>query len=213
VPDGPTFSIVGQRYRFWGHTHLEISKRFREPWRVADAGSESTWDDSHLLAEAITVAAGCQVRPFTVLYGLLSRSDDVVFARVAGRMTRLDRVGLPASLHTQGVLVYGATSRAPSEFTVRTRAGRLIRLNEVGWSRSVPAGCGHQERLWVQKHFSHTEATAALTEIADCLRREGFELGAPDESGFGFLRLAKWRLFDAARSTCRIRAQRAAAVT
>ncbi len=213
VPDGPAFSIVGQRYRFWGHTYLQIATRFAAPWRVADAGSESGWGDgggverSRLFEEEISVTAGCQLRPFVIVRGLLKRSGDAVFARVGGRMVRLSEVSLPLALGSDGVLVYGSASIAPSGFTVRTRSG-LIGLNRLSWSRSNPSGCAGRERVWVQAHFGRAHAGEALARIEHCLQQRGFEVGAPDESPFEVrhLRRSKWRQFKAAQQQCRTQA-------
>jgi hypothetical protein len=212
VPGGPAFSIVGQRYRFWGDTHLQIATRFAEPWQVADAGRESTWGNedasgkSNLFEEELQVTAGCQVRPFAIVRGLLKQSADAVLARVAGRVVHLSEVALPASLGSRAVLVYGATPTAPSEFAVRTHAGKLVRLSRLGQGRSVPEGCAGQEREWVQAHFGSAVAGVVLARIAECLRRHGFEVGAPDEElpfELGRRGARKWRQFDAAQRLCR----------
>jgi hypothetical protein len=214
VPDGPAFSIVGQSYRFWGHTYLKIATRFAEPWRVADAGGSSGWADgnavgrSRLFEEELEVTAGCQVRQFVIIRGLLKRSGYAVFARVGGRMVRLSEVSLPPSLGSDGVLVYGSASTAPSGFTVWTRAGKLIALNRLSWSRSNPSGCAGQERVWVQAHFGHAHAAEALAKIEHCLQQRGFEVGAPDEPPFGFGRPGRneWRQYKAAQQLCRTQA-------
>jgi len=214
VPDGPAFSIAGQSYRFWGQTYLQIVTRFAEPWRVADAGSGSGWADgngvgrSRLFEEELEVTAGCQVRPFVIIRGLLKRSGDAVLARVAGRMVRLSEITLPTSLGTDGVLVYGSASTAPTGFVVRTRAGKLIALNRLSWSRSSPSGCAGRERVWVQAHFGHAHAGEALARIEHCLQQRGFEVGAPDEPPFGFGRPGRneWRQYKAAQQLCRTQA-------
>ncbi len=186
VPEGPVFSFIGQQYRFWRHTYLQVDTRFAEPWRVSDAGRGSSWSDgtvagrSRLLDEEISVAVGCQVRPFVIMRGLLKDPGDSVYAEAQGRMVRLRRAGLPAALGTHDALVYGAIPSAPSGFLLRTRSGGSVQLHRVGRRYSRAAGCAGEEGAWVSAHFSHAVASHVLALITRCMQDKGFEVGAPD---------------------------------
>lgn len=204
-----SFSIVGQRYRFWGRTYLEIDTRFAEPWQVADGGSQSSWGDenapggSPLLEEEIKVTTACHVRPFVLTSGLLAPSGGEVDARIGDRTIRLRKIPLPPSLGTNGVLVVGVTATVPSGFSLQTRSGRWIRLERISSGHTVPEGCDGQEREWVRSHFAHAYAAKALAAIVECLQHAGFEVGAPDESGFGRAWQSQWRRFRSMQNTCR----------
>lgn len=58
-------------------------------------------------------------------------------------------------------------------------------------------------------HVGGAKAPAALARITQCLRRDGFEVGAQPEDGF-FPGTTRWRRYVAARSSCRLEAVQAA---
>lgn len=206
-PSGPAFSIFGQRYRFGGQNYVELQRRFAEPWRV-DVQSAGGWggqSSSLTDDQGIEVIQGCQVHPFAVIYGPLDNSGDSLFVRTPDGTVRLPQVAIPQSLHMPGVFFYGATTSMPSGFVVRARGGTVVQLMETSGSQEGPPCEGGEESQWVRAHVVGAKAPAVLARIAQCLRRDGFEVGAQPEDGF-FPGTTRWRRYVAARSSCRLEA-------
>lgn len=204
VSGGPAFSIVGQRYRFWGRMYLQIGLRFTEPWRVGEGSFSSSWGGSPLVQEAVNVSDACQVHPFVVMDGLITRSGDTVLAQTDGGAVYLRQVALPASLHWNGVLVYGSAPSSPTGFLIHTSAGKIVRLTQESSGRTVGIGrCDGQEPQWVNAHFSPAVASKALAKIVECMRNHGFEVGAPAESGFERFWATKWQQYRTVQELCR----------
>jgi hypothetical protein len=136
VPHGPSFTIVGERYRFLGRVYVD------EKAELSDMGSTSTgsvvWSESNSnnpSKERLFVAhtsEGCEPHPFELVYGLLSTTKDTVLARLAGRLEALHRVAVPPQLHTSGMLVYGAFSTLPTELVVHDARGRTVFTEDRG---------------------------------------------------------------------------------
>jgi hypothetical protein len=213
VPDGPPFSILGQRYRFQDHTYLAIWSRFPEPWQVASIGLLGTWGGSGLLTEDIAVTAACRGNPFVIVHGLLRTPGSVVLMRTTGRMVRLRQVALPASLLSKEMLVYDAASAPPTELAVRTPAGELVHLRKVTWSRFFPEDCNGPERPWANAHFRSDLADDAAARIVECMRGKSFEAGAPADQGPGLFRTAEGRQFKAVQKLCRMQVSTAMATS
>jgi hypothetical protein len=211
APGGTRYSIIAQHYRFSGGEHLEISTRFAEPWHVAQGGTDSSWGGSRLLAEPIKVTTACDVHPFAIWRGRLRNSGDVVLARMGTRVVPLSERTLSSSQHVAGVLVYGVTPRLPDGVVIRTRGGKLVSLTRVAAGKSIPEGCYGQEREWVSAHFAAATAPAALARIIGCMRRLGFEVGAPDAPPLGIARRSAYRRMLAAQRLCRAGVKRALA--
>lgn len=203
TPEGVAFSIVGQRYRFAGNTHLDIAARFADPWEVASGGDEGTWGGSRLLREEITVGAACRLTQFVIVHGLLTNSGDTVLARTGHKTVLLHRVALPPALHTKGSLVYLTASTSPTAFAVRTRGKKLVALTRTSQRHVFPGGCEGPEKAWVASHFIPALADDAVARISECQRGKGFEVGAPAEPVLGEAGRRRLREYIATRETCR----------
>lgn len=210
-PGGPAFSIFGQRYRFGGQNDVELQRRFAEPWRVdvQSAGGWSGESSSLTDGQGIDVIQGCRAHPFAVIYGPLDNSGDSLFVRTPDGTVRLPEVAIPQSLHMAGVFFYGTTTSVPSGFIVRARGGRVVQLMETTSSPDGPPCAGGDEPRWVRGHVGRAKAPAALARITQCLRRDGFEVGAQPEDGFS-PGTTTWRRYEAARRSCRLEAVQAA---
>ncbi len=125
VPNGPGFSIAGEAYRFYGRIHFALSIRIRSGY--SGGGGESPSGMRQGLF-SWTLWRACQPNPgAAVLYGVLKRPADMVLVRTtSGALHTMKRVPLPANLHEAGVLVYAATTTAPSEVVVGNKAGKTI---------------------------------------------------------------------------------------
>jgi hypothetical protein len=207
---GPAFSIFGQRYRFDGQNYVELQRRFAEPWRVAVENTGGWGGPSSSLTDdqGIEVVQGCQVHPFAVIYGPLDNSGDSLFVQTPHGTVRLPEAAIPQSLRMDGRFFYGATPSMPSGLSVRTPSGRIVPLTESSGRPEGPPCAGGEEPRWAQAHVAQAKAPAALAVIIQCLRRDGFEAGAQPEHGFE-LGTARWRRYEASRSSCRSDALRA----
>ncbi|MGD0455545.1 MAG: hypothetical protein ABSB69_18320 [Solirubrobacteraceae bacterium] len=149
LPQGPSFTIRAERFRKLGATHFELKAEVSEQ-RLFSAGDEigslfGTESESEPgpppgvpghairlggLGEGGTFAPhtsdGCEPQPYAIVYGLLKAPRDTVLARVSGKLVPLRKVAIPARLHADGVLAYGAFSPLPSELLVRSPAGKII---------------------------------------------------------------------------------------
>ncbi len=157
---GPSFSLVGERYRLHGRDHFAMQIDIEhgnggEPARGARTGplGWSFW-------------TGCHPREFAVLYGLLKEPRDTVLARVGGVLRPLRQVAIPSSLDPGGVLVYAVLDRLPRELVVRA-GGRTV-LSE---SLAVLAG----------------ENTAVCEAEIGPAPGQGGLLQSPGQSGVGSL--------------------------
>ncbi len=75
---------------------------------------------------SLQVSRGCTGGHETVfLFGLLGRRHDTVIARRGASKTRLTTARIPASLHSGGVLVYGALGRDGAKIVARAPSGAV----------------------------------------------------------------------------------------
>jgi hypothetical protein len=136
APQGPDFSIVGERYRYAGrlHTNLALGTGPEAPEPEPESEPESTPFArlpralrAHELHEPLEFrsTAGCHPHEFAIVFGLLRRPRDTALAEVAGKLVAMTRVRIPASLHMPGVLVYLAGQDSPEEILVRSPAGQV----------------------------------------------------------------------------------------
>jgi hypothetical protein len=130
APGGPTFAIVGERYRYEGEVHFELKAEIGEQ-RLLGGGSLSALGGTERPGQKpgpvlLEIRKGCQPHEYAILYGLLKSPRDIVLARTAGALRPLHHVRMPASLHAHGVLVYIALSQVPSEVLVRTPSGKTV---------------------------------------------------------------------------------------
>jgi hypothetical protein len=182
LPVGSAFSIVGQRYLFMGHHYLELRVHFAKSARVKE--DSSSWARGPDKIEWGTQKV-CDVHPFVIVYGLLKASDDTAYRRVAGKLVALRKVSLPASLDTAGALFYGTSPHSVSGLVIHAHAGQSIVTGDPMVSLEAPEGvCRHGrrpatalERLPRLRH--------AIAQIAQCLRRHGFDVTNPSLTGPG----------------------------
>jgi hypothetical protein len=138
TPQGPDFSIVGERYRLFGRVHRQLKLTTGE-------GLVSSGDDEEELSEGpdesfavkrmtpldSALSTGCRPHEYSIFYGLLDKPRDTVFAKVAGMLVPLNRVYIPASLHAGGVLVYVASVSQPEEIVVRSPSGKVVMSEDL----------------------------------------------------------------------------------
>ncbi|MFZ1927138.1 MAG: hypothetical protein WAU42_13470 [Solirubrobacteraceae bacterium] len=141
TPQGPAFSIVGERYRLFGRVHTQLKLRTGEGLMSSDEGEEEGPNEGPSGSFAVPVkrrapldsevSAGCRPHEYSIFYGLLDQPRDTVFAKVAGKLVPVLRVGVPASLHAGGVLVYLASSGRPEEVVVRAPSGKVVTSEDL----------------------------------------------------------------------------------
>lgn len=144
APQGPHFAIVGERYRLFGRLHLQLKLTTGEGLVSTSEDEEGVESPNESFAVPVKRAtpldsessAGCRPHEYSIFYGLLKQSRDVVLAKVSGAFVPLSRVRLPASLHMRGVLVYLASTGQPEEIVVRSPSGKLL-MSENRVSRAT----------------------------------------------------------------------------
>ena len=140
TPQGPSFSIVGERYRLFGRVHIQLKLRTGEGLVSSDeGGEEENVTEGPNGSVAVPVArttpldseifAACHPHEYSILYGLLTQPRDTVLAKVAGKLVPVLSVHIPSSLHTGGALVYLASVSQPEEVLVRSPNGKTL-MNE-----------------------------------------------------------------------------------
>jgi hypothetical protein len=137
VPQGPTFTIIGERAGENGETHLELR---------ADIEGKPAEGASYIIAlraKAIAAASarshaftaqtstGCRPQEYAILYGVLRDPRDTVLARNGGQLTRLRKVRIPSVLHARGVLAYAGFQGVPSEVLVRSPSGKTLSVEKL----------------------------------------------------------------------------------
>lgn len=139
TPLGPSFSIVGERYRLFGRVHTQLKLRTGEGLVSSDEGEEEEPSVADGLIGSIPVrrtapldseiSAGCHPHEYSIFYGLLKQPRDTVLAKIAGKLVPVLRVHIPSSLHAGGLLVYLASASRPEELLVRSPSGKIV-MNE-----------------------------------------------------------------------------------
>jgi hypothetical protein len=119
VPGGPSFSIVGEHYRFLGRDYFEMDIDTEE-----GGGGESPSGPARLLGWHHWMA--CKPHEYAIVYGLLKTPRDVVLARSQGGLEPLRHVRIPPRFHAEGVLVYIVLPSMPTELVVRNPLGRTV---------------------------------------------------------------------------------------
>lgn len=145
VPQGgPAFSIVGQHYRFLGHTYFEATLQMGPTGEERPFG---TGGSSESLGTIVFVGpgssrrpgpfsrkqqTGCQPHPYAIVYGLLKAPGATVMAKVNGKTQELRRIPIPKSMHTHDTLVYGVLPTLPEELLIRSTRGKTIFTENLG---------------------------------------------------------------------------------
>ncbi len=139
TPQGPSFSIVGERYRLFGRTHTQLKLSAEEGLASSDEGEEEDLSEGlsgpyrvpvkRTMPLDSEVSASCYPHEYSIFYGLLRQPRDTVLAKIAGRLVPVLRVPIPNSLHAGGLLVYLASVSQPEEVLVRSPSGKIL-MNE-----------------------------------------------------------------------------------
>jgi hypothetical protein len=137
APQGPSFSIVGERYRLFGRVHTQLKLTTGEGLVSSDGGEE---EEEPNAADGLIgsvpvrrttpldseISAGCHPHEYSIFYGLLKQPRDTVLAKIAGKLVPTLRVRIPSSLHAGGLLVYLASVSRPEEVLVRSPSGKIV---------------------------------------------------------------------------------------
>jgi hypothetical protein len=140
APQGPSFSIVGERYRLFGRVHTQLKLRTGGGLVSSDEGEE---EEEPSAADGLIgsvpvrrtapldseISAGCHPHEYSIFYGLLKQPRDTVLAKIAGKLVPVLRVHIPSSLHAGRLLVYLASASRPEELLVRAPSGKIV-MNE-----------------------------------------------------------------------------------
>jgi hypothetical protein len=145
LPQGPSFSIIGERDSLMGKIHFDLRVEVAAGAEAGDliGGTNTIVVGVHRKPKpsppfALKMRTGCQPHEYAILYGVLKAPTDTVLARSAGSLQPLRRVRIPASLHIHGVLAYIALPAVPSELLVRTPTGKTIFTEKLA-SRALTA--------------------------------------------------------------------------
>jgi len=142
TPQGPSFSIVGERYRLFGRVHTQLKLRTGEGLASSEEGEEEEPSATDGLVESVParrtapldseISAGCHPHEYSIFYGLLKQPRDTVLAKIAGKLVPVLRVHIPSSLHAGGLLVYLASASRPEELLVRAPSGKIVMNEDLG---------------------------------------------------------------------------------
>jgi hypothetical protein len=141
TPQGPGFSIVGERYRLFGRIHTQLKLMAGEGLVGSDEGEGEEDEEEgpirsssgsfavpmrHATPLESEVTAGCSPHEYSIFYGLLKHPRDTALVKVEGKLIPLRRVHIPASIHAGGVLVYLVSVGQPEEIVVRAPSGKTV---------------------------------------------------------------------------------------
>jgi hypothetical protein len=137
APGGPEFKIKGEAFRYLQRIHFALQVEIVEG---GARGESLSGRRPSVLFDAIY--RGCEPHQYDIVYGLLKRPRDRVFARIDGALRPLSRAAIPRHLHADGVVVYAAYSRVPSELVVRDPSGKtIVRENLTRLGREATETC------------------------------------------------------------------------
>ena len=107
TPQGPAFSIVGERYRLFGRVHIQLKLKTGEGLVSSDEGEDEEHDrrSKRIVLGPVKrttpldseISAACHSHEYSILYGLLAQPRDTVLAKIAGKLVPLLRVRIPAA--------------------------------------------------------------------------------------------------------------------
>lgn len=138
TPQGPRFSIVGERYRLFGRLHTQLKLSTGEGLVSSDEEGEGEENVTEGPDESVAgsvkrttpldseVSAACHPHEYSIFYGLLKQPRDTVLAKIAGKLVPVLSIRIPGSLHTGGALVYLASVSQPEEILVRSPNGKTV---------------------------------------------------------------------------------------
>jgi hypothetical protein len=142
TPQGPSFSITGERYRLFGRVHIQLELRTGEGLSSSDDSEEEEGLNEVLGRPSgvpvrrttpvdSEVSAACYPGEYSIFYGLLRQPRDTVQAKIAGKLVPVLRVRVPSSLHAGGLLVYLASVSRPEELLVRSPSGKVLMYEDL----------------------------------------------------------------------------------
>ena len=142
APHGPSYTIVGERYRFLGHVHSGVKVN---TVGGSGEGGRSVSSGAIELGSgppppfSIQESTGCDPKLYDIVYGLLKAAGAQVLVRIAGVLTPLHEVRLAGSLYEGRALAFGAFTAAPTQVVVRNAHGKTISQESLRGSASVTA--------------------------------------------------------------------------
>lgn len=142
APHGPSFTIVGERYRFLGHVHSDLKVNTlggSGEGGQSISGSAIELGSGPPPAFSIQESTGCDPKLYDIVYGVLKAPGAQVLVRIAGVLTPLHEVRLPGSLYEGRALAFGAFTAAPTQLVVRNAHGKTISQESLRGSASVTA--------------------------------------------------------------------------
>ena len=146
VPNGPGFSITGERYRFLGSVYFELKVHVEE---TTGSGSGSAHSFGVLGRRPSVldwqIETGCHPHPYVILYSVLKAPGDTVFVRTSGKLTAMRRVAIPAIFNAGGALVYTTSIAPSSELVIHTPNGKTALTEKLGSLASEAAETCHGE--------------------------------------------------------------------
>ena len=180
LPQGPSFSIIGERYSFISKTHFDLRVEVAAGAEADGliSGASSIVVGRHLKPKpsppfALKIGTGCRPHEYAILYGVLKARTDTVLVRSSGSLRPLRHVRIPASLHAHGVLVYIALPAMPSELLVRTPNGKAVFTEKLAdRARNAKETCeGEAEGSSVNPQKSGFSPSAAVSKTAFSARK------------------------------------------
>ncbi len=134
LPQGPSFSITGERTGAMRETHFALSAEVSAEEGFGGIISSSSGNFIPIGGGfrpksspfVLQMHTGCQPHGYAILYGVLRSPTDTVLARGSGGVQPFQRVRIPANLHAHGVLAYIALPALPGEVLVRTPVGKTV---------------------------------------------------------------------------------------
>lgn len=133
LPQGPSFSITGERTGATGKTHFELDAEVETEQGLG--GFISSSDNLTAVGAGrppkpspfvLQTSTGCQPHEYAILYGVLTAPTDTVLARTSSGLQPFQQAHIPANLHAHGTLAYIPLSTLPSEVLVRTPSGKIV---------------------------------------------------------------------------------------
>jgi hypothetical protein len=92
LPQGPSFSIIGERYNLMGKIHFDLRIEVAAEAEISGLiGGTTTVVGGHLKPRpgppfALKLRMGCQPHEYTILYGVMEASTDMVLVRSSGSL-------------------------------------------------------------------------------------------------------------------------------
>jgi hypothetical protein len=136
VPQGPSFAIVGEAYRFLGRLYFNLKVNVESASETEFSASSDTsvffafHGKPHPFSPQFETT--CKPHPYEIVYGLLRAPRDTVLARsTSGALDPLRQLAIPAGMHAHGALVYGALATAPTALIVRAPSGATVATQKL----------------------------------------------------------------------------------